>query len=168
MQNPPPPGSYPPGSYPPPQGYSPGGFQPGGYPPGPPAGKTKTLNLDYNVAAGLSYLPVCLVNVIAPIIWLSTEPKENRFLRFHAMQALFLVGGAIASIIGVVVVFGILGAVLSTVSEGLAAIVGLIGFLAYIGVFIAFLGLSIMGIIKAWGGNVWKMPIIGNLAEKNS
>ncbi len=159
----------PPGSYPPQQGYTPGGFQqPGGYPPGPPVGKTQTLNLDYNVAAGLSYLPVCLINPIAPIIWLTTEPKENRFVRFHAMQALFLLGMTIAGIIGVVVVFGILGAVLSTVSEALAAIVGLIGFLAYIGVFLAFIGLSIMGIVKGWSGQVWKMPIIGNLAEKNS
>src|SRR2546423_14232566 len=101
-----PPGGYPPppggGGYPPPQGgYPPpqGGFPPpggGGYGYGgpPPENKTKTLGFKYNVAALLCYLPTCLccLNVIFGIIWLATEPKENRFVRFHAMQGLLLFG----------------------------------------------------------------------------
>ena len=163
MQNPPP------GSYPPPQGYSPGGYQPGGYPPpGPPAGKTKTLNLDYNVAAGLGYLPICLINPILPIIMLVTEPKENKFVRFHAMQALFLLGGYIVSIIAVAILATVLTLVGATMSETLGAILGLVGGLLYFAVIIAFLVLSVVGIIKAWGGNIWRAPIIGGLADKNS
>src|SRR5438045_3490315 len=111
-------GGYPPpgGGYPPPGGGYPGGG--GGYPPPggnypPPEGKTKTFGMAYNTAALLCYLPSCLccANVIFSIIWLSTEPKENRFLRFHAMQGLLLFGlwfvvGAILRILGFAMAVG--------------------------------------------------------------
>src|SRR5215471_4644117 len=80
------------------QGGYQGGYQGGGYgappPPGPTPGKTKTLNLDYGVAAMLNYIPTCFccINVIPCILWLATEPKENRFLRFHSIQGLLLFG----------------------------------------------------------------------------
>src|SRR5215471_17814780 len=77
--------------------YPPSG---GGYPP--PGGKTQTLGLDNNVAALLCYLPACLccADLIFSILWLATEPKENRFLRFHALQGLLLFAvGLIISII---------------------------------------------------------------------
>jgi uncharacterized membrane protein len=160
----------PPGSYPPQQGYQPGGFQqPGGYPPaGPVSGKTQVLGLDYNVAAGLGYIPLCLLNPIVPILWLVTEPKTNKFVRFHALQALFLLGFYIVGIIAVVIVAAVLGIVLGMASETLAAIAGIIGVVGYVGVILAFLGLSIVGAVKGFGGQQWKMPIIGNLAEKNA
>jgi len=159
----------PPGSYPPNQGYQPGGYNtPGGYPPAPTGGKTKTLNLDYNVAACLSYIPICLINPIVPIIWLVTEPKTNKFVRFHALQALFLLGAYIVSMIGVVVIAAIIGIILGMASDSLAALAGLIGVIGYFVVILSFLGLSIMGAVKGYGGQMWKAPIIGNLAEKNA
>src|SRR5215203_2007422 len=108
----------PPGSYPPQQGYQPGGFQqPGGYPPaGPVSGKTQVLGLDFNVAAGLGYIPICALNLIAPILWLVTEPKTSKFVRFHAMQSLFLLAFTFVGIIAVVLVSMILGFVLAQVS----------------------------------------------------
>jgi uncharacterized membrane protein len=160
----------PPGSYPPQQGYQPGGYQtPGGYPPaGPTGGKTQTLNLDYNVAACLSYIPICLINPIVPIIWLVTEPKSNKFVRFHALQALFLLGFYIVGMIAVVIVSAIIGIVLGLASENLAALAGIVGVLGYFAVILAFLGLSIMGAVKGYGNQMWKAPIVGNLAEKNA
>jgi hypothetical protein len=80
----------------PPYGYpgGPQGYQQGGYPPPspPPTGQTKVLNLNYNTAALLCYIPTCccLINLIPCIIWLASEPRENKFLRFHALQGLFL------------------------------------------------------------------------------
>src|SRR5215470_10647083 len=85
----------------PPYGYpgGPEGYQGGGYPPpGAPTGKTKVMNLDYNVAGLLAYLPICCINLIFSIIWLATEPKENRLLRFHSLQSLIL------AIVGYVVI----------------------------------------------------------------
>src|SRR4030095_3091525 len=78
----------------PPYGYPPGGpqgYQGGGYPPpNAPTGKTKVMNLDYNVAGMLCYLPLCRIHLIFSIVWLASEPKENRLLRFHALQSLLL------------------------------------------------------------------------------
>ena len=50
----------------------------------------------------------------------------------------------------------------------LGAVIGIIAFVAYAAVILGFLGLSIMGMIKGFGGQHWKMPIVGNLAEKNA
>ena len=156
--NPPPQGNYPPGNYPPP------GYQGGGYPPqGPPPGKTRTLGLDYNLAALLCYLPVCAINIILPIIWLVTEPKQNRFLRFHALQSLFLTGAFIVVYIILSILSGILMAASPFRSAGWSLLSLLQG-----AVFLGFLVLYIIGMVKAYGNQMWKIPIIGDIAEKNA
>ena len=153
----------PPGSYPPPQG-----FQPGGYPPpGPPTGKTQTLNLDYNIASGLCYVPVCAMSIIFPILWIVTEPKTNKLVRQHAFQSLFLgIGGAVIWIV-LAIFSAILQAVAAAADSGvLAMIVGLV-FIAILVVFGLFmLAMVIMGLIKGFKGEYWKMPIFGAFAEK--
>src|SRR4026207_1906694 len=74
----------------------PQGYQGGGYPPpGGPTGKTKVMNLDYNVAGMLCYLPICCINLVFSIIWLASEPKESRLLLCHPLQRLLLIGIAI-------------------------------------------------------------------------
>jgi len=160
----------PPGSYPPPQpGYQPGGFQsPGGYPGGPaPTGKTQTLGLDYNIAAGLCYLPICAINLIASILWIATEPKTNKLVRLHAFQSLFLLAAYIVGAIGIAVVFMVIQLVAAAADSGaLVVIVGLISLVVWIVFILFFLVMVIMGLIKGFGGKYWKMPIIGNLAEK--
>ena len=165
MQNPPG------GSYPPPQqgGYQQGGFQqPGGYPPqGPVTGKTQTLGLDYNIAAGLCYLPVCGINLISSILWIATEPKTNKMVRLHAFQSLFLLIGCIVIAIGGAIVFGILGGVVGAAESAALAMIVLVISLLFWGIFLLFVvGMIIMGLIKGFGGQYWKMPIIGNFAEK--
>lgn len=157
----------PPGSYPPNQGYQPGGFQtPGGYPPvGPTGGKTKTLNLDYNVAATLANVPICGINLITSIIWLVTEPKESRFVRFYALQSIMLLVGVIALEIVAAIVLTIVGFIAGQISGGLALVVGLIAMVVYFGVLLAYVGLEIMACIKAYGNTMWKMPVVGNFAE---
>lgn len=147
------------GSYPPPGGYQGGG----GYPPS--QGKTKTLGLDYNVAGLLCYLPVCCINIIFPILWLVTEPRENKFLRFHALQSLYLIGLVIVIVI-ISYILAIIGAFDPT--GVIATIMGLIAFILQLGVGFAALILAIIGMVKAYQHEMWKMPIIGNLAEKQA
>jgi uncharacterized protein len=169
---PPPPGGggYPPpgGGYPPPGGGYPGGG--GGYPPPggnyppPPEGKTKTFGMAYNVAAMLCYLPVCCANLIFPIIWLTTEPRENRLVRFHSLQSLFLIGAGF--VVGLI--FFILGLVLGAAPSTVASALSLLLFLVQLLVSALFLVLYIMGMVKAYQGQMWKMPVIGNMAEKNT
>ncbi len=159
----------------PPYGYpgGPQGYQGGGYPPpGPPTGKTKTLNLDYNTAGLLCYIPTCfcLANVIPCVLWLATEPRENRLLRFHSVQGLLLAGVWII----VWILFTILSIVFGTgmslmPGTGLAGAGGaLILLLIRLVVGIGLLAVHIIAMVKANQGQMWKLPIIGDIAEKNA
>ncbi|GAC1390881.1 MAG: hypothetical protein NVSMB38_09850 [Ktedonobacteraceae bacterium] len=110
-----------------------------------------TLNIDPNLAALLSYLLVPFFPVGALIIFLME--KRNRFVRFHAMQSLILGGGLIA---------------LSLIVRILAFIpfVGLIGGCLYSLVAIAALVLYIVLMVQAFQNKMFKLPIIGDYAER--
>src|SRR6185369_15375644 len=95
------------------------------YPPPGAGQKTQVLGLDNNIAGLLCYLPVCGINLISSILWLVTE-KENRFLRFHAMQSLFLIVMTFVAIIVLVIIGTVVGLILGQVSSGLSVIWGLI------------------------------------------
>jgi uncharacterized membrane protein len=154
-----------------PYGQPPGGYPGGGYPP-PLNGKTKTLGIDNKIAAMLCYLPSCLccINLIFAIIWLATEPKDNRFVRFHAMQGLLLF--AIALVLGIIFnVLGIgasFGAYVGTggseaAGHGAGMLINLISSLVSLVLLVA----HIFAIIKALQGEMWKIPVIGDIAAKN-
>jgi uncharacterized membrane protein len=119
-----------------------------------------TIGIDPVVSAGLAYL----VNILS-IVWLIAE-KTNRYVRFHAAQALlliiavfadFLVCGAIA-LVGV----ALAAAVDSNLGGGVivAAIV-----LFYLGIFVLIV-LHFWGMIAAFTGRATKFPIIGGIAER--
>jgi uncharacterized membrane protein len=122
--------------------------------------------MDPRIAAAVSYI------WIVGLIFYFLE-KENRFVRFHAMQSilfgiintvLMLVLIVLASIL--TVVFGIGGA---AIGGGASAIGGLLVFLIWIVVTLIVL-LFIVGLIvaavKAYQGKTFKLPIIGNMADK--
>lgn len=101
-----------------------------------------STGLDVHLAGLLCYL----VGFITGIVFLVIE-KENRFIRFHAMQ----------SIITFAVLF-VLNFVLTAVP--------VIGWL--IGIIIAPLTLVlwIILMVKAYQGTMFKLPIVGDIAEK--
>jgi uncharacterized membrane protein len=157
------PGAYPPppqpGTYPPPPpnpGYPPnaGYQQPYGqsgigaaYNVGQPNGPTST-GLDPNVAAGLSYLGWWVTGLIFFLI-----EKQNRFVRFHAMQSILMFIGI--TILYIVVIF--------------IAAIPFIGLLAW--VLWPLLGLTsfvlwLYMMINAFQGRYIKLPIIGDYAER--
>ena len=135
-------------------------------------GKTKTLGLDYSVAGLLAYLPICCVGLICSIIWLVSEPKENKVLRFHAMQSLLLHG----LIVVFVVLFWILQFTLmagasatgSGAVGGAAVGGGLLLLLLELVIFGILLVVDIIAMVKAYQGQIWKIPVIGNIADKNT
>ncbi|HWP44815.1 MAG TPA: Tic20 family protein [Blastocatellia bacterium] len=143
------------------------GYPPPGPPPGPPPNKTKFLGLDYNLAALLCYVPwcCCLIDLIASVTWLASEPRENRFLRFHALQGLLLFGVVIL----LSVIFEIMGvgARLNPSDIGRAG-GSLILFMFQMIIGLALLVIHIIGMVKAYQGQMWKIPIIGDIAEKNA
>lgn len=121
-------------------------------------GKT-ALGLDTNVGALLCYLPVCAISLIYSIIVLVTE-KDNRFMRFHALQSLLLSAVATIVIIAVALVGGVL--VAATGSSVLGGLVTLV----YFAVIIAFVAAMIFGCIKGYQGQKIKFPVVGDMAEK--
>lgn len=121
-------------------------------------GKT-ALGLDANVGAMLTYLPVCGISLIYSIIVLVTD-KTNKTVRFHALQSLLLTAVYVVGIIAVAIVGG--GLVAATGS----GILGLLVTLLYLVVIVGFLGLMIFGCVKAYQNSSYKLPVIGDLADK--
>jgi uncharacterized membrane protein len=120
------------------------------------------LGLDGNVTTLIGYL----IPIVA-LILIFIE-KDNKFVRFHAFQTVFWAAAAIVGLIAIVIVGMILGFVVGMASEGLAAAVFGLTMLLYFGIFLAYFGGLIFGAIKSYGGNMTKLPVIGNFAEKYS
>ena len=126
------------------------------------AGKSST-GLDENIAALLSYV----FGWVSGLIFFLIE-KDSRLVRFHAMQSLLfniLVGVAVFVLwIVLFVVFMIV----SQVSGALATILSLVSILVW-GVFLlGILAGFILCLVKAFQGQYFKLPVIGNFAEKFS
>jgi uncharacterized membrane protein len=123
------------------------------------------LGLDGNVAAALGY-PIGIIAIISLIM-----EKENRFVKFHALQSILLHVGffvvAIAVwIIGVILAIAGMAAAAATNSGALGGIVGMLFGLLWLVLIVAYLGGLIYAAVKAYGGNEFKLPVIGNMAEK--
>ena len=130
----------------------------------PPVQTTKSsTGLDENIAALLSYVFGWLSGLIFFLI-----EKDSRLVRFHAMQSILLNGVAIIGYIGIWVLWVILaigGAMISDVLPSLISILfGLLLFVFVVGILIG----AIMCLIKAYQKQYFKLPIIGNFAEKFS
>lgn len=119
-------------------------------------GKT-ALGLDTNVGAMLTYLPVCGISLIYSIIVLVTE-KDNKFVRFHAFQSLLLLGVLIVGVVGI----SIVSIILAFVSSTLSVLFGLLMWVVVLGI----IALAVFMCIKAYGGSQFKLPMIGDMAEK--
>jgi uncharacterized membrane protein len=132
---------------------------------GAPGGKTSFMTLDSNLGAMLCYILnfVCCLGLVLSIIFVITE-KENRFVKFHAVQSLFLTGLQI--VVGILV--GILGYVLALalhmIDMELLAWILILG-LRFL-LFGIFLIVWIIAGVKAYGGQWYKLPIIGEFAWK--
>ena len=126
------------------------------------------LGLDGNLAAAIGY-PIGILAIICLIM-----EKENRFVKFHALQSILLHVAMMIVGIGLAIVFMIIGIVLgvaaaaanSSAGGGLAGIFGLLSFLIWILILVAYVGGLIMAAVKAYNGLMYKLPIVGNLAEK--
>jgi len=121
-------------------------------------GKT-ALGLDQNIGALLCYLGnlVCALGLIYSIIVIVTD-KTNKLPRFHAFQSVLL------SVVGVIlaVVVNILAGIAVAANSGLlATVLGLLAFVVYIGLFIA----VIFTAVKAFQGQIFKLPVIGGMAD---
>jgi uncharacterized membrane protein len=121
-------------------------------------GKT-ALGLDTNVGALLCYLPICAISLIYSIIVLVTE-KDNKTMRFHALQSLLLTALYVVGLVAVMVVGGIIVGVTGS------GILGMLVSLLYFAVIVLFLGAMVFGMVKGYQGQTFKLPVVGDMAEK--
>ena len=132
---------------------------------GAPGGKTSFMSLDSNIGAMLCYIAnfICCLGLVLAIVFLFTE-TENRFVKFHAVQSLYLVALQIVAGVIVAILGAILGLVLNMVNMEFLAWLLVLGFRFIL--FFVFIIFWIIGGIKAYGGQWYKLPIIGELAWK--
>ena len=99
--------------------------------------------MNQNVAGLLCYVAGWITGLIFFLI-----EKENRFVRFHAMQSIITFGS-------LTVLFIVLGMIpfLNLVLVPILALLQLI--------------LWIVLMVKAYQGQLFKLPVIGDMAEKN-
>lgn len=130
----------------------PGYQQPyGGAPGGGPSGPS-TMNMPQNQAAGLSYLAFWITGLIFFLM-----EKQNRFVRFHAMQSILFFGGL--SVLSLLFTFARAFAVnIDVIYLVLGCFQSLIGLAIFVG--------WIVLMVNAFQGKYFKLPIVGDYAEK--
>jgi len=129
-----------------------------------PAGKT-ALGLDANVGAGLCYVAnlVCYLGVVYSIIVLVTD-KTNKLARFHAAQALMLFAAALIICIPGYFIAIALAFMNSTITSLLGGLIWLVIAVVALALFV----FMIIAAIKAFQGEIYKIPVIGNYADNFS
>lgn len=103
-----------------------------------------SMNLEENVEGALCYILFFVTGIIFYVL-----EKDNKFVKFHAMQAIlvFLPAWIIVILLGWIPILGWI-------------IAGLIALLTVI--------LWLILMLKAYNGEKFKLPIVGDIAEKNA
>ena len=130
----------------------------------PPVQTTKSsTGLDENIAALLSYI----FGWVSGLIFFLME-KDSRLVRFHAMQSILFN----VLIIVLVIVFWILTFILVLIGAAIGDVIGtifsLLATLLWLAFSVGILIAWILCLVKAFQGQYFKLPIIGNFAEKFS
>ena len=130
----------------------------------PSAGKT-ALGLDTNVGAGLCYVGnlICMLGLIYSIIVIVTD-KTNKLTRFHAFQSILLLVVNLVICLPGYLIMGALFAIGSSITSIVGGLIGLIVMVVGLAIFV----FLVISAIKAFQGQIYKVPVIGNLADKYS
>jgi len=128
----------------------------GRMPAAPTAPAATSGGMTDNVAGMLAY-----ITIIPAIIFLVVEPyNKSRFVRFHAWQNIFLHAAWIACWVALVI--------LSMVLAFIPILGHLVMFLLWMALGIGIFVIWIVLLIKANQGQMYKLPFIGDLAEKQA
>jgi len=116
-----------------------------------------SIGLSANVAGLLCYV----LGWVSGIVFLLIE-KKSKFVKFHAWQSIMTFG--VLTIVQIIV-SGILAAIgAATFSFGLIAVAGVIGTI----IWVLMVVLWIILMIQAGTGKMWKLPWVGNWAERQA
>ncbi len=116
-----------------------------------PSGAGAATGMSDNVAAALAYItPIA-------IVFLLIEPyKRIPFVRFHSFQSIFFCVAAIV----LQIALGVTGLILGFAGMGL--MMGMLSPLVSLGIFV----LWIVLLVKAYQGEKFSLPVIGEMAAK--
>jgi uncharacterized membrane protein len=124
-----------------------------------PPGKTSFFDLQYNFAAALCYFPLGL-SILAPALWLYSEPRDNEYIRFHSIQALIMTGavfifltitGTISNILNFIPFLGIFSMLVSLLG----------GFVTF-----AYMFMCVKQMLAVYQGKRGRLPLISELADQ--
>jgi uncharacterized membrane protein len=131
-------------------------------PPSSPGTAGSAGGIPANVAAMLTYLPLCLIGLVCAILFAFVlEPyKQDRLIRFHAWQSLALHVIFVAFWIG----WTIISLVLTAILHFLAILTVPVSMLVGLGALV----LMVILMVKAYSGEKYKVPFVGDWAEKQA
>ena len=114
-----------------------------------PGGASGSLPMEENVAGMLAYF-----TVIPAILFILIEPfNRNRFVRFHSFQCLF----TCIALVVVHIVLSIFSHIMPFIMFGIWSLLGL-----------AELVVWLLLVFKAYQHEMFKLPIVGDMAEKQA
>ena len=112
-----------------------------------------STGLDANIAAALSYF----FGLLSGAVFFAIE-TDSRFVKFHAMQSM------LASVAAIVI--WIVYMVLASILVYIPVLGWLVMLLLWAGLALGMLGLWLFCMFKAFQGERFKLPYIGEVAEK--
>lgn len=121
-------------------------------------GKTST-GLDPKLAAFLAYLLSIFLSFLSGLLFYLTE-RDNKFVRFHSLQSVFFN----LAVIAVSIVLTIITAIIAFVP-----VVGIVsGAVLWLVFVIGALVIWVVLMVKSLQGEYYKLPYIGDLADRNA
>lgn len=114
--------------------------------------KKTSMGLDENVAGALCYV----LGFVSGIVFLLME-KDNKFVKFHAVQSIGI--SLLLVVINILIssLYGLLFFSMFWIIAALSSLISLIGLILWL-----------ILIMKAFQGEKFKLPVIGDIAEKQA
>jgi uncharacterized membrane protein len=122
----------------------------------PTVGQATSTGLDPQLAGLLCYI----LGIVTGVIFFLIE-KTNPVVRFHAAQSIVVSLAMFALAIGLGIV-SVISVILGAISWTLGSLFSLLMMLVWLGAFI----LWIVLMIKGYSGEKWKLPVVGDWAER--
>jgi uncharacterized membrane protein len=130
----------------------------GGYAPPPPAvAVVPSAGMEENVASALCYFGWWITGVIFLVL---APYNQNKTIRFHAFQSIFVCVAAIP--------LWIVMLILSMILHFIPVLGALLSMVLYLAMVVGFLGLWLFLMYKAYNKEKFVLPFIGPLAEKQA
>jgi uncharacterized membrane protein len=122
-------------------------------PTSPSMGQATSTGLDPQLAGLLCYI----LGLVTGVIFFLIE-KTNSVVRFHAAQSIVVS----LAMFALAIALGILNVILGAISWTLGSLFSLLMMLVWLAAFI----LWIVLMIKGYSGEKWKLPVVGDWAER--